>query len=100
GPSTPVEITGLSGNPSAGDPFIVVKSEKEARSIVEARAAGREQRALMQKKPASLESLMQKSGSSKKNLKLVLRADVQGSLEALKSSIQRIHSEKAQVEII
>lgn len=100
GPSTPVEITGLSGNPSAGDPFIVVKSEKEARSIVEARAVGLEQRALMQKKPASLESLMQKSGPVKKILKLVLRADVQGSLEALKSSIQRIHSEKAQAEII
>jgi translation initiation factor IF-2 len=100
GPSTPVEITGLSGNPSAGDPFIVVKSEKEARSIVEARAVGHQQRALMQKKPASLESIMQKSGSTKKILKLVLRADVQGSLEALKSSIQRIHSEKAQVEII
>lgn len=99
-PSTPVEITGLSGNPAAGDPFIVVKSEKEARSIVSARAVGVQQRALMQKKYSTLDTLMENGGIKKKVLNLILRADVQGSLEALKNSILRIQSEKAEAQII
>ncbi len=99
GPSTPVEITGLSGIPKAGDPFIVVASEKEARHIIETREIGREHTALMQRKVPSLEQLMQK-GTEKKTLKLILRGDVQGSVEALKTSIQKIHSDKAQVDII
>lgn len=101
GPSTPVEITGLSGLPAAGDPFIAVKSDKEARSVVEARQVGRETRALQQKKAApSLEKLLQKEAGEKKLLKLILRADVQGSVEALKTSIMKITSDKAEVEVI
>lgn len=99
-PSTPVEITGLSGLPSAGDPFIVVKSEKEAKNIVETREVGREQRALQQRKQPSLEKFLQEGKGVKKVLKLILRADVQGSVEALKTSIQKIESEKAEVDII
>lgn len=99
GPSTPVEITGLSGIPKAGDPFIVVASEKEARDITESREVGRERVALQKKKVASLDSLMQK-GTEKKVLKLLLRADVQGSVEALKTSILKIESTKATVEVI
>lgn len=100
GPSTPVEITGLSGIPKAGDPFIAVKSEKEARHIIESREEGLEKEALLQRKPPSLDQLLQKGAGAKKLLKLILRADVQGSVEALKASIQKIHSEKADVEII
>jgi translation initiation factor IF-2 len=98
-PSTPVEITGLSGIPKAGDPFIVVASEKEARDIVETREVGREWSALQQKKVLTLDSLLQKGGA-KKILKLILRADVQGSVEALRTSILKIKSEKAAVDII
>jgi translation initiation factor IF-2 len=99
GPSSPVEITGLSGIPKAGDPFIVVASEKEARDIIETREIGRERTALMQKKP-TLDQLLQKGAGEKKTLKLILRADVQGSVEALKSSILKIESQKVQVDII
>lgn len=100
GPSTPVEVTGLSGLPSAGDPFIVVKSEKEAKHIVESREVGREQRALQQRKLPTLEKFLQDSSGGKKTLKLILRADVQGSVEALKTSILKIHSKKVNVDII
>lgn len=99
GPSTPVEITGLSGIPKAGDPFIVVASEKEARDIVETREIGRERTALQQKKVASLDKFLQQ-GVEKKILKLILRADVQGSVEALKNSILKIESKKATADII
>jgi translation initiation factor IF-2 len=100
GPSTPVEITGLSGIPKAGDPFIVVASEKEAKDIIETREVGREKTALLQKKIPSLDQLLQKGVSEKKILKLILRADVQGSVEALKTSILKIESSKAQADII
>jgi translation initiation factor IF-2 len=100
GPSTPVEITGLSGIPKAGDPFIVVASEKEARDIIETRKVGRERTALLQKKMPSLDQLLQKGAGEKKILKLILRADVQGSVEALKTSILKIESKKAQADII
>lgn len=100
GPSTPIEITGLSGIPKAGDPFIVVSSEKEARDIIESREVGRERNALLQKKMPSLDQLLQKGIGEKKTLKLILRADVQGSLEALKTSLLKIESTKAQVDII
>lgn len=101
GPSTPVEITGLSGLPKAGNNFVVVKSEKEAREIAEARSVGIKQKALQQKKVPPMESLLQQEAATgKKVLKLVLRADVQGSLEALKASIFKIESKKAIVDII
>ncbi|MCC5831779.1 MAG: translation initiation factor IF-2 [Chlamydiales bacterium] len=100
GPSTPIEITGLSGLPSAGDPFIVVKSEKEAKNIVETREIGREQRALQQRKLPTLEKFLQEGKGAKKILKLILRADVQGSAEALKTSILKIESDKAEADII
>lgn len=100
GPSAPVEITGLSGLPSAGDPFIVVKSEKEARHIVETRKVGRDQRALQQRKLPTMEKFLQDGEGGKKILKLILRADVQGSAEALRTSILKIHSDKARADVI
>jgi translation initiation factor IF-2 len=103
GPSTPVEITGLSGLPAAGQEFIVVKSEKEAREIAEARSEGVRQSNLLlqQKKKTSMESLFQQASTTgKKMLNLVLRADVQGSLEALKAALLKIESDKVDLNII
>ncbi len=104
GPSTPVEITGLSGLPGAGQEFIVVKSEKEAREIAEARSEGLRQTNLLlqQKKKGSMEHLFQQAstGIGKKILNLVLRADVQGSLEALKAALLKIDSDKVDLNII
>lgn len=100
-PSTPVEITGLSGLPEAGQEFIVVKSEKEAREIAEVRMEGLRESNLLMKKKVSMENLLQQSSqSAKKILNVVLRADVQGSLEALKVVLQKIESTKAELNII
>ncbi len=101
GPSTPVEITGLSGLPDAGQEFIVVKSEREAREIAEGRKQDLRQFALQQKKKISAEGLLQQTSAAvKKVLNLVLRADVQGSLEALKTALEKIQSDKAELSII
>lgn len=100
-PSTPVEITGLSGIPEAGDEFIVVSGEKEAKNIAEARQLETRQRYLQQTKAASLESIFQDaSDEAKKVLKIILRADVQGSMEALKTALLKIDSDKAEIDII
>jgi translation initiation factor IF-2 len=101
GPSTPIEITGLSGLPEAGQEFIVVKNEREAREISEARTQGQQQINLLQKKKLSMEHLMQQaSAQGKKILNIVLRADVQGSLEALKVALQKITSDKVELSIV
>jgi translation initiation factor IF-2 len=98
-PSTPVVINGLSGLPDAGDPFIVVKNEKEAREIAEARLEGKRQTGFLTKKRMTLESMMEKPGD-KKVLNLLIRADVQGSSEALKNSILKIYSKKVETNIL
>lgn len=101
GPSSPVEITGMSGLPEAGQEFIVVKSEREARDIAEGRMQGTRQINLQQKKKISMENLLQQATEgAKKILNIVLRADVQGSLEALKTALNKIHSNKAELNII
>lgn len=101
GPSTPVEITGLSGLPEAGEEFIVVSTEEEARHIAEARMQDRKQTMLQPKKVTTMESMLQQAtDSNKKVLKIVLKADVQGSLEALKVALLKIKSEKVDVDII
>lgn len=101
-PSTPVAITGLSIVPEAGQEFIVVKSEREAREIAEARLLqGRRQLGMIQKKPLTLESITQQATpTTKKMLNVILRADVQGSLEALRSALQKIESTKAELNVV
>lgn len=101
GPSTPVKITGLSELALAGHEFIVVKNEKEARELAAARAEGAQREHAAKPKLGSLEKMMAKKESGeKKILPLILRADVQGSLEALKTSLSKIHSEKVRLEIV
>lgn len=101
GPSTPVSITGLSGLPDAGEEFIVVKNEKEAREIAVARQLDMQQARLLQKRKLSLESLFQQApDQTRKVLNVVLRADVQGSLEALRTALEKIESAKVLLNII
>lgn len=101
GPSTPVKVTGLSGLPEAGSDCIVVKDEKEAREVSEERAIQKKHVAL-QAKRSGLDSLLsqQMQKQEKKILHLMLRADVQGSLEALKHSLEKITSSKIDINIV
>ncbi len=100
-PSTPVKITGLSGLPEAGSDFIVVKDEKEAMEVSKKRVLQMKHLAL-QTKRGGLENLLQqtKQKQEKKILTLVLRADVQGSLEALKHSLEKVTSSKVEINVI
>lgn len=100
-PSTPVKVTGLSELPLAGSEFIVVKNEKEARALAEARVEGHKRSLLKQTGLSGMERVMQKKESGEvKVLPLILRADVQGSLEALRNSLLKIHSKKVRIEIV
>lgn len=102
GPSTPAKITGLSGLPGAGSEFIAVKSEKEAKDLAEKRSEGKRSQHFQQSKRVSMESLMQEQAKTmpKKTLNLILRGDVQGSVEALKTSLMKIASQKVELNII
>jgi translation initiation factor IF-2 len=101
GPSSPVKLTGLSGLPEAGSDFIVVKDEKEASEVSEERLLKKKHTAL-QAKRSGLENLLAQTmqKQEKKVLTLILRADVQGSLEALKHSLEKIASTKAEINVI
>jgi len=100
-PSTPVAITGLSGLPEAGQEFIVVKDEREAREIADERRMIGIRQLAIQKKPLTVESLLQQATPTvKKMLNVILRADVQGSLEALKVALEKIESTKAELNVI
>ncbi|MEI6242029.1 MAG: translation initiation factor IF-2 [Chlamydiota bacterium] len=102
GPSVAVKITGLSGLADAGNTFITVKNEKEARELAHDRLEGQKRHILQTSKKGSLETLLQlkKDDAPKKILRLLLKADVQGSLEALKNSLSKIQSNKILLEII
>lgn len=101
GPSTPVEITGLHDVPQAGDRFMVFEDEKKARQIGEARAQRQLQEQRSVKTRVSLDDLFEqiKQGEMKE-LNLIVKADVQGSVEALVAALQKIDIEGVRVKII
>ncbi|ASB89571.1 translation initiation factor IF-2 [Bacillus sonorensis] len=101
GPSTPVEITGLNEVPNAGDQFLVFKDEKTARSVGEARATKQLEEQRSDKAKLSLDDLFEqiKQGDVKE-INLVVKADVQGSVEALAAALQKIEVEGVRVKII
>ncbi|MBT4445479.1 MAG: translation initiation factor IF-2, partial [Waddliaceae bacterium] len=102
GPSGAVEVAGLSDLPEAGSEFIVVANEREARAIAEVRASEKREKSLYQKSQRSLESIMDHDATKtpKEILNVILRADTQGSLEALKQSLLGIDSDKAEVNVV
>ena len=102
GPSQPVRITGLSGLPSAGCEFIVVDNEKEARKLAEEREAGHKKSKLVHIKQEQIDAMLLRSQqlAEKKILRIIIRADVQGSLEALEDSLAKIKSDKVELNII
>ncbi|GEK32520.1 translation initiation factor IF-2 [Kurthia sibirica] len=101
GPSTPVEITGLSDVPQAGDRFVVFNDEKSARQVAEARemTAIQEQRGEGQR--VTLDNLFdQLKQGDMKELNLIVKADVQGTVEAMAASLMKIEVEGVNVKII
>jgi len=101
GPSTPVEITGLNEVPQAGDRFVVFNDEKTARQVGEARSTQAIQAQRSEKTRISLDNLFEhmKQGEMK-DINIVLKADVQGSAEALAAALYKIEVEGVNVKII
>ena len=99
GPSTPVEITGLSGNPSAGDKFMAFESEKQAREIAEARLIASKNKN-NKKEVISFDDLFNKIKSGVKEINVVLKCDVRGSEEAVKNSLEKIDVEGVKIKVI
>ncbi|CAH9017840.1 translation initiation factor IF-2 [Candidatus Nitrosacidococcus sp. I8] len=100
-PSTPVEIIGLSGTPNAGDEAIVVSDEKKAREIAEFRQNKERENKLARQHPAKLENMFDRVNSGETQvLHLIIKADVQGSAEALSDSLTQLSTDKARVKVI
>ncbi|RIX51784.1 translation initiation factor IF-2 [Paenibacillus nanensis] len=101
GPSTPIEITGLTEVPQAGDPFLVFEDERKARAIAERRAIKQRQSDMGANTRVTLDDLFNhiKEGEIK-DLNVIIKADVQGSAEALKGSLAKIDVEGVRVKII
>ena len=101
GPSVPVEVTGLSEAPSAGATFNAVADEKLARELVEQRKAEEKAKANAPVTKVSLEDLFsQIQAGEMKNLNLIVKADVQGSVEAVKSSLEKLSNDEVRVRVI
>ena len=99
GPSTPVEITGLSDNPSAGDKFMAFETEKEARDIAEKRLIASKNKKQI-KDAVSFDDLFSKIQGGNKEINVVLKCDVRGSEEAVKNSLEKIDVEGVKVKVI
>ena len=100
GPSSPVRVVGFSGLPSAGDEFLVMASEKDAKVLSEERLDADRKKKLVAPQRATLDSLFNRAGAGPKILRLILKADVQGSLEAIIGALNQIDSSKADVDFI
>ena len=96
-PSTPVEVLGLDGAPQAGERFYVVDNDRDARALVAHRRELRRRRESVRSGPTALERLKSKRTPI---LKIVLKADVQGSAEALRDSLEDLSTPKVRVEVI
>ncbi|MBQ4128208.1 MAG: translation initiation factor IF-2 [Ruminococcus sp.] len=101
GPSVPVEITGLSDVPSGGDIFNVVSDERLARELVEQRKAAIKEEQFNAQTKVTLDNLFdQMKLGEVKELKIIVKADVQGSVEAVKQSLEKLSNEEVRVNII
>ena len=101
GPSVPVEIAGLSEAPEAGSPFFAVADERMARELVEQRKAEARAKAAAPVQKVSLENLFdQIQAGERKELALIVKADVQGSVEAVKASLEKLSNDEVNVRVI
>lgn len=101
GPSTPVEITGLTTVPQSGDTFYEVKDEKTAKHLIEKRRYEERQKEISKASIVTLDDLFSKIESENlKQLNLIVKADVQGSVEALKQSLEKVSNDEVKVKVI
>ena len=101
GPSTPVEVLGMEEMPNAGDPFQVPESEKEARAISTKRQELKRFEAAKAVKRTSIDTLYKDIADSEVNeLKVIIKADLQGSAEALKSSLEKLSTREIRLSVI
>ena len=101
GPSTPVEITGLRDVPEAGDIFYEVKNEKVAKHLIEQRKQENRDRTIANNDVVTLDNLFDKMESEDlKQLNIIVKTDVQGTAEAMKSSLEKLSNEEVRVKVI
>ena len=101
GPSTPVEIMGLTEVPQAGDVFYEVKDEKMAKHLIERRKRQAREKSINQVSAVTLDNLFGQMEEGKlKQLNLIVKADVQGSVEALKQSLEKLSNDEVRVKVI
>ena len=100
GPSMPIEVLGFSGVPKVGDELVVMESERDVKKLSEERLEELRHEKLMKPAKARLQDIWADVGSNKKTLKLVLKADVQGSIQAIEGSLMEIESDKVEIEIL
>lgn len=101
GPSTPVEIMGLTEVPSAGDTFYEVKNEKMAKHLIEKRKRQEREKAINISQKVTLDNLFsQMEEGNLKVLNLIVKADVQGSVEAVKQSLEKLANDEVRVKVI
>ena len=99
GPSTPVKVLGFTGLPQAGDELLVMESERSAKTLSEERLLAKRADKLSTPQRATLESLLE-AADGKKHLRIILKCDAQGSLEALIGALSQIESKKIDLEIV
>ena len=101
GPATPVEVTGFSSIPNVGDELVQMDNERDAKKLSEERTSGERADKLAAPKRASLESLFaDMKGSERKSLRLILKTDAQGSLEAIVAQLKLIKSDKVGIDFV
>ncbi len=100
GPSLPVQVLGLSGAPDAGDDFIVLPDERQAREVALLRETKRRENKLAAQQAARLDQMFKMGEGVAKVLNLMIKADVQGSAEAINEALQRIPSEEVRIRAI
>ncbi|RKQ68717.1 translation initiation factor IF-2 [Oceanibaculum indicum] len=101
GPSAPVEVLGLNGTPQAGDEFIVVDNENQARDIAEYRQAKLRQQTAATSGRGTLEQMFtQLAEGAKKELSVIIKSDVQGSTEAIRASLEKLENDEVAVRVL
>ena len=101
GPSTPVEIMGLTNVPEAGDVFYEVKDEKMAKHLIERRKRQEREKAIAEQSKVTLSNLFEKMESENlKQLDIIVKADVQGTAQAVKQSLEKLSNEEVKVKVI